>query len=87
MDTPAGREGFLGLTGLMAGGSVSLTAFQAEGCDGTFGAALWPRFRKFKKFGLPLAGWFRRWQRLTPQFYNATLQAVMGVLKLKGRLL
>ena len=42
---------------------------------------------RLKKFGLPLAGWFRRWQRLTPQFYNATLQAVMGVLKLKGRLL
>lgn len=71
----------------MAGGSVSLTVFQAEGCDGTFGAALWPGFRKFKKFVLPLAGCFRRWQRLTPQFYNATLQAVMGVLKLKGRLL
>lgn len=68
----------------LAGGSVSLMAFQAEGCDGTFGAALWPGFRKF---GLSLAGCFRRWQRLTPQFYNATLQAVMGVLKLKGRFL
>lgn len=71
----------------LAGGSVSLMAFQAEGCDGTFGAALWPGFRKFKKFGLSLAGCFRRWQRLTPQFYNATLQAVMGVLKLKGQFL
>ena len=64
-----------------------MTDFQAEGCDGTFGAALWPGFRKFKKFGLPLAGWFRSWQRLTQQFYNAAFQAVMGVLKLKGRLL
>ena len=71
----------------LAGGSVSLIAFQTEGCDGTFRAALWPGFRKFKKFGLSLAGWFRRWQRLTPQFYNAAFQAVMGVLKLKGRFL
>ena len=71
----------------LAGGFLSLTAFQAEGCDGAFGAALWPGFRRFKGFDLPLAGWFRRWQRLTPQFYNAAFQAVMGVLNLKGRLL
>lgn len=42
---------------------------------------------RLKGFDLPLAGWFRRWQRLTPQFYNAAFQAVMGVLNLKGRLL
>lgn len=64
-----------------------MTDFQAEGCDGTFRAALWPGFRRFKGFDLPLAGCFIGWQRLTPQFYNATLQAVMGVLKLKDRLL
>lgn len=86
MDTPAGCEG--SKDGPAVGRRFrKLTDFQAEGCDGSFGAALWPGFRKFKKFGLPLAGCFRRWQRLTPQFYNATLQAVMGVLKLKGRLL
>ena len=33
-------ERFLGLTGLMAGGFLSLTAFQAEGCGGGFAAVL-----------------------------------------------
>ena len=32
------RERFLGLTGLTAGGFLSLTAFQAEGCGGGFAA-------------------------------------------------
>jgi|GEM_PF-2963525 len=34
------RERFLGLTGLTAGGFLSLTAFQAEGCGGGFAAML-----------------------------------------------
>ena len=38
-------ERFLGLTGLMAGGFVSLTAFQAEGCGGGFAADLKKRAR------------------------------------------
>ena len=32
------------------------------------GAALRPGFRRFRGFGLPLAGWFKGWRwRLTPQ--------------------
>ena len=34
------RKRFLGLTGLTAGGFLSLTAFQAEGCGLPFGQCL-----------------------------------------------
>ena len=39
-----------------------MTAFQAEGCGIAYGAAERPGFRRFKGFGLPLAGWFRGWR-------------------------
>ena len=45
-----------------AGGFLSLTAFQAEGCGIAYGAAERPGFRRFRGFGLPLAGWFRGWR-------------------------
>ena len=45
-----------------AGGFLSLTAFQSEGCGIAYGAAERPGFRRFRGFGLPLAGWFRGWR-------------------------
>ena len=35
---------------------------------GHYRATPWPGFRRFRGFGLPLAGWFKGWRwRLTPQ--------------------
>jgi len=55
------RERFLRWTGLMAGGFLSLTAFQAEGCGGGFAADLkrgrgWRRRLCRRVASLPLRG-------------------------------
>ena len=43
---------------------------------GHYRATPWPGFRRFRGFGLPLAGWFKGWRwRLTPQIIKKPARA------------
>ena len=62
------------MDGPSAQGFLSLTAFQAEGCGIAYGATERPGFRRFKGFGLPLAGWFKGlWIALTGNTYKVSV--------------